>query len=187
MKKFSASLRLRGEDGFALEIATTILLVLSLRAYTPADFDALWQLDQRCFEPGIAYSQKELRHYVRDRTAVTLIAEQEGKLVGFAVGHSDPRGFGHVVTIDVEQAARRSGVGSQLMSALEEKFLAAGCGAVVLETAVDNAAAIRFYKKHGYTVLKTIPRYYMDMLDALLMGKKLKRVEPAQAVEARAK
>jgi ribosomal-protein-alanine N-acetyltransferase len=160
--------------------------VLTLRPYTPADFEALWKLDQRCFEPGIAYSQKELRFYLRDKTAVAVIAELESKLAGFAVGHIDPRGFAHVVTIDVEQAARRSGVGTGLMSALEEKFVAAGCGAVVLETAVDNAAAIRFYKKHGYTVLKTIPRYYMDVLDALLMGKKLKR-ETAGAATAEAK
>jgi ribosomal protein S18 acetylase RimI-like enzyme len=44
---------------------------------------------------------------------------------------------------------------------------------VLLETGVDNDSAIRFYKKHGYTILRTIPRYYMGQLDAFLMGKKL--------------
>jgi ribosomal protein S18 acetylase RimI-like enzyme len=38
---------------------------------------------------------------------------------------------------------------------------------------VDNESAIRFYKKHEYGILRTIPRYYMGQLDAFLMGKKL--------------
>ena len=48
-----------------------------------------------------------------------------------------------------------------------------GCKAVLLETAVDNAAALGFYKRHGYAVLETIPRYYLDSVDALVMGKHL--------------
>jgi ribosomal protein S18 acetylase RimI-like enzyme len=38
---------------------------------------------------------------------------------------------------------------------------------------VDNERALRFYKKHGYSVLKALPRYYRDEIDGLLMGKKL--------------
>jgi len=38
---------------------------------------------------------------------------------------------------------------------------------------VDNDLALNFYKKHGYTVLKVLPRYYLDSIDGLLMGKRL--------------
>ena len=44
---------------------------------------------------------------------------------------------------------------------------------VSLEVAVDNAKAMKFYKKHGYSVLKVLPRYYLNSIDGLLMGKKL--------------
>jgi ribosomal-protein-alanine N-acetyltransferase len=81
------------------------------------------------------------------------------------------------VTIDVVSEARRGGVGSLLMEEAEARLRALGCNSIYLETAVDNAAALRFYKRLGYSVLKTIPRYYLGSLDALLMGKPL---EPAK-------
>ena len=42
-----------------------------------------------------------------------------------------------------------------------------------LEVAVDNESALKFYKKHGYSVLNVLPQYYLDSIDGLLMGKKL--------------
>jgi ribosomal protein S18 acetylase RimI-like enzyme len=59
------------------------------------------------------------------------------------------------------------------MEECEARLRTAECKAVYLETAVDNDTAVRFYKRLRYSVLKTIPRYYLDSIDALLMGKKL--------------
>jgi ribosomal protein S18 acetylase RimI-like enzyme len=42
-----------------------------------------------------------------------------------------------------------------------------------LETAVDNVAALLFYKRRGYNVLETFPRYYSNAMDALLLEKDL--------------
>ncbi len=157
-----------------------------IREFRRSDFDELWRLDQECFDPGISYTRMELDHYVRRRRAFTLIAEtghnetpsKRGakaapQIVGFIVVEQDSRGVAHVITIDVRAAARRTGVGSRLMNAAEEKLKAAGCHAIFLETAVDNVSALSFYKRHGYSVLKTIPRYYQNRLDALLLGKRL--------------
>jgi ribosomal protein S18 acetylase RimI-like enzyme len=60
------------------------------------------------------------------------------------------------------------------MKGLEEKFVSAGCTSVFLEVAVDNGSALAFYKRHGYSVLKTLRRYYPGNLDGLLMGKAIK-------------
>ena len=148
-----------------------------LREYRQSDFDELWQLDQQCFPPGIAYSRFELMHYIGQQNSFTLIAEDEERAIrGFAVGERRPvrsRPAGHVITIDVREQSRRSGVGSLLMDALEARLHQAGCHVVYLETAVNNSSAISFYKRRGYTVLSTIPRYYEGKLDALVMGKKL--------------
>jgi len=38
---------------------------------------------------------------------------------------------------------------------------------------VDNRAALAFYKTHEYNVVKTIPRYYSDGVDALVLKKDL--------------
>lgn len=152
---------------------------VELREYRPTDFQRLWELDQRCFTTEIAYSRRELAHYLRSKKAVCLIAWDGDQLLGFVVGHSDPRGFGHVVTLDVDPDARHLGIGSTLMLALEERFKDPGCKSIFLEVAVNNRVALSFYKKHGYSVLKTLPRYYPGDLDGLLMGKRIER--PAQA------
>ena len=144
-----------------------------LRRCNKEDFEQLWALDQRCFSPEIAYSRQELDYYLRHKSAICLVASEGQRLHGFILGHPEARGFGHIITLDVDAAARRSGLGSQLMKALEAKFASAGCKSVFLEVAVNNSAALAFYKKHGYTALKTLRQYYPGNLDGLLMGKSI--------------
>jgi len=160
----------------------TILGDFSIRDFQPQDFETLWRMDQQCFPPGIAYSKQELKAYIRERGAFTLIAESGAKIAedgaknagtvaGFIVAYNGPTG--HVITIDVIAAARRAGVGSLLLKAAEDRLRAGGSRSVGLETAVDNLAALAFYKRHGYNVVRTWPRYYSNGVDALVMRKEL--------------
>ena len=144
-----------------------------IRDFKPEDFDTLWRLDQECFPAGIAYSKQELKSYIRHQGSFTLVAADgtDGRVSGFIVAHSGPTG--HVITIDVISTARRAGVGSLLLQAAEDRLRVEGARAVGLETAVDNLAALAFYKRHGYSVIRTWPRYYPDGVDALVMKKKL--------------
>lgn len=111
--------------------------------------------------------------YIRRKGATTLLAvnEADGAVAGFILTHGGISG--HVITIDVVARARRSGVGSLLLRAAEERLRTAGSRAVRLETAVDNVAALAFYKRHGYSVVRTWPRYYSNGLDALVLKKDL--------------
>jgi [ribosomal protein S18]-alanine N-acetyltransferase len=144
-----------------------------IRDFEPEDFETLWRMDQACFPAGIAYSKQELKAYIRHRGAFTLVSVDDGggKAQGFIVAHRGPTG--HIVTIDVDPATRRSGVGSALLESAEERLRAAGSHAVGLETAVDNVSALAFYKRHGYNVLRTWPRYYSNGVDALVLKKDL--------------
>jgi ribosomal-protein-alanine N-acetyltransferase len=146
-----------------------------IREYKIEDFDALWRLDQDCFAPGIAYSKPELKSYVRHKGAFTLVAvgAEADALAGFIVVHGGV--IGHVITIDVRAEARRGGVGSLLLRAGEERLRTAGSSSVGLETAVDNLAALAFYKRHGYSVIRTWPGYYSNGVDALVLEKELKK------------
>jgi [ribosomal protein S18]-alanine N-acetyltransferase len=161
----------------------------TLRDAKPKDFDALWRIDQQCFAPGIAYSRQELTIYMRRRGAFTLIASQTANgineekheekkdghnhdaIAGFLVAHSGA--IGHIITIDVVESFRRSGVGSLMLRAAEERLRENGSRAVGLETAVDNLSALAFYKRLGYHVVKTWPRYYATGVDALVLKKEL--------------
>jgi [ribosomal protein S18]-alanine N-acetyltransferase len=167
-----------------------------IRDFQPSDFDTLWRIDQACFPPGISYSRTELKVYMRRRGSFTLVAidaapsatattvPESGKpekhsppiasanLAGFLVAEAE-RHSGHIITIDVIAAARRSGVGSLLLRAAEDRLRFAGSRSVELETAVDNVSALSFYKRHAYSVIKTFPRYYSNGVDALVLQKDL--------------
>jgi ribosomal-protein-alanine N-acetyltransferase len=152
--------------------ATMAHVAIELRDYRPDDFESLWRMDQQCFPPGISYSQQELRGFIQHRGSFTLIATNEKEeLQGFIVAHCGVSG--HIVTIDVGPGARRSGVGSLLLRRAEERMRGAKCRFVDLETAVDNRGALAFYKRHGYDVIYTWPRYYSNGVDALVLKKNL--------------
>lgn len=150
-----------------------VAVAFVIRDFQPEDFETLWRMDQDCFPPGISYSKQELKAYIRRRGSFTLVARaaDEDKPLGFIVAHDGSTG--HVITIDVDTTARRAGVGSLLLRAAEDRLRAAGCRAVGLETAVDNLSALSFYKRHGYNVIRTWPRYYSNGVDALMMKKDL--------------
>ena len=93
-------------------------------------------------------------------------------IAGFIVAEA-ARASGHIITIDVIADARRSGVGSLLLRAAEDRLRATPCRSVELETAVDNISALSFYKHHGYSVIKTFPRYYANGVDALVLQKEI--------------
>ena len=96
----------------------------------------------------------------------------DSSAVGFIVAEAGSRG---PVTSSPSMfcPAPRSGIGSQLLHAAEERLRAAGCHSVILETAVDNPAAVSFYKRHHYSVIKTLPRYYSNGVDAFVLKKDL--------------
>jgi ribosomal protein S18 acetylase RimI-like enzyme len=51
----------------------------------------------------------------------------------------------------VLEQARGQGVGSALLEKVIERAIAMGCAEVSLSTMTDNAAAIAFYRQHGFT------------------------------------
>ncbi|HXY08316.1 MAG TPA: N-acetyltransferase [Terriglobales bacterium] len=165
-----------------------------LRDFRQEDFEALWQIDQQCFVAGMAYSRAELAAYIRRETSFTVVAQpvpaeratprepQAGSspIVGFIIAEVNRRGIGHIISIDVLPACRRSGLGSQLLREAEHRLERVRCRAVMLETAVDNSTALAFYKRHQYGVVKVIPRYYLNGVDALILEKRLDPEEDAR-------
>ena len=176
--------------GFSQTVRYNDAVDFILRDFRPEDFEVLWRIDQKCFAPGIAYSRRELAAYVRRRGSFTVVAKRVvpnampagprqpatddfAGILGFIVAEVSRRSVGHIISIDVLAESRRLGIGSSLLRAAEERLRTALCDAVVLETAVDNASALAFYKRHRYSVVKIVPRYYSNGVDAFLMDKSL--------------
>ena len=117
--------------------------------------------------------------YIKRLQSFTLVGERRGEhdqaaaIGGFIVAEVGRNKIGHIITIDVIETARATGLGSRLLAAAEERLRERACRMVYLEVAVDNQAALGFYKKHKYFVLKTIPRYYCNGVDAFVLKKDL--------------
>lgn len=129
-----------------------------------------------------------MRYFLGMRSAITLVGMDGDNVQGFVIAdHFRPRRgarfMGRIITIDVAPKAQKTGLGTLLLMGAEDALIKVGCSHVSLEVAVDNSAALRFYKKMGYTVVRVLPRYYLGSVDGLLMGKKL-GVDAAQTKAA---
>jgi len=145
-------------------------MAITLRSYEAHDFPALFRLDHACFSPGISYSKTALRYFLALPSADCVVAEVERRVVGFTLSEEHPP-LAHIITLDVEEKHRRQRIGSALLREMEKKFVFRGVRSVLLETAIDNEAAIAFWKMHGYREEAVLKRYYSGRLDAYEMRK----------------
>lgn len=152
---------------------------LALRDYQQEDFEKLYEIDQACYEPAVAYSRRELRNYLRFPGAECVVAVAENNMVGFCLTAREGA-RGHIVTIDVLEAFRRTGVGAALLEEVEHGLVRNGVREVGLETATDNDTAIAFWKKHGYRTLGVWKGYYPGGRDAYAMSKALASAKQAK-------
>ena len=140
------------------------------RSYTPEDFDALYEIDQACYEPAIAYSKREFRNYLRFPGAECIIAEESGTPAGFCLtAHQQARGY--IITIDVLDKFRRRGVGTALLAEAERRLAEHGVKEIGLETATDDDSAVAFWQHHGYRTRGVWKGYYPGGRDAFSMTK----------------
>lgn len=147
-----------------------------LRDYSPADFQALYEIDQACYPRGIAYSRPMLRWYLRERGSFCLIAQPDAApdsaILGFIIAQCNGA-TGYIITIDVVEGERRAGVGTALLREAERRLASMGVRRIELQTATDNAAGVAFWQRHGYRSSGISPGYYLGRIDAYLMNKRL--------------
>jgi ribosomal-protein-alanine N-acetyltransferase len=147
---------------------------MNLRDFRMGDFEAVYRLDQACFEPGIAYARSELRRFLSLSTAQAIVVEVGDRIVGFAVGYLSVHQLGHVVTLDVAEENRGAGIGSALLTELLRRFESAFVTEVKLEVDMENEPAIAFYERFGFGRKRRLPDYYGPNRPAWEMRLKLK-------------
>ena len=150
---------------------------VTLREYRVGDVEAMYALDVVCFEPPFRFTKWAMRRFAEAKGAVTVVAEAEGDLVGFAIVQMEGGGKagsrGYVVTLDVAPAWRRQGLARRLMEAAEAKAAAAGAARMALHVFVGNVGAVRFYEGMGYRRAATAEGFYGQGLDAAVYLKPL--------------
>jgi ribosomal protein S18 acetylase RimI-like enzyme len=106
-----------------------------------------------------------------------LVAEEGDEVVGYACYGSTPmtEGCFDLYWLVVSRTARRSGVGRELMTAVEELMRGMGARLVRVETAgLDSYAAARaFYRRVGYAEAARIRDFYWRGNDLYIFTKYL--------------
>lgn len=101
-----------------------------------------------------------------------LVAEQGSLIAGYIVADSVPNhgsALGHIKDFAVHPDFRGQGVGTRLLQRTLSDLGMRGVYSVKLEVRESNDTAIRLYQQHGFTHRRTVPRYYENGEDALIM------------------
>jgi ribosomal protein S18 acetylase RimI-like enzyme len=142
----------------------------------PEDFPQLYGLEEQCFQPPHRFSRRYLRSLVCRDHAATWMAEENGRMIGFAIVVWKERKAGitaYIQTIEVDPNARRGGVGRELLRRLEASASAAGAALIWLHVEAANAAAIHLYEAHGYHCQSRCENYYPEGRAAFIYVKTL--------------
>lgn len=84
-----------------------------------------------------------------------LVAEVEGRVVGFAMGTVIEKArtawnYGHLLWLGVDPDYARLGIASNLFSRFRDLMEGAGARIMMVDTQADNEPAIRFFQRQGF-------------------------------------
>ncbi|WFC99681.1 N-terminal methionine N(alpha)-acetyltransferase NatC [Malassezia yamatoensis] len=69
---------------------------------------------------------------------------------------------GYIAMLSVDPRRRGCGIGAQLIQRAVDEMIHLGAAEIVLETEVDNIAALRLYERLGFLREKRLFRFYMN-------------------------
>jgi ribosomal-protein-alanine N-acetyltransferase len=154
----------------------------SLRQFNPADLESVMNINRVCLPEN--YAPYFFIDTFNSLPQTFVVAESQNRVViGYIMcrlehGFSDFRKLrfakkGHVISVAVIPDFRNAGVGHSLVTQAISALLSMHADECYLEVRTTNTPAINLYKKMGFEIVRTIPRYYYDGSDAYVMTKAL--------------
>jgi ribosomal-protein-alanine N-acetyltransferase len=150
--------------------------VMHYRHYKPEDFEALYAIEEVCFQQPFRFGRRYMQRLVSAANATTWIAEDFEKMAGFAIAEWKPSlggVSGYIQTIEVAPEFRGQGVGRALLERIEESAGVAGASMLWLHVDKTNATAIGLYESHRFMPVGEEANYYAPGRGALLYRKAL--------------
>jgi len=139
-----------------------------IRPAARADLLEVFRIEQASFPQPWPYSAFE---GFLDAPGFLVAVGGDG-VVGYVVADTVPnhgRPIGHVKDIAVRPDRRGDGIGASLLGRALSVLAGEGTSRVKLEVRAGNDVAVRLYRGFGFTHHHTVPRYYDDGEDALVM------------------
>ena len=135
------------------------------------DLTAIHRIEKAAFPQPWPYSAFE-RYLDEPGFLVAECDDADPPLVGYVVADTVPNHgspLGHVKDIAVDPDHRGEGVGSTLLERALDLLDGEGAGSTKLEVRSTNDRALSLYREFGFEHRRTIPNYYGNGEDALVM------------------
>jgi ribosomal-protein-alanine N-acetyltransferase len=147
----------------------------SIRQAERADLLAVHRIEQEAFPQPWPFDAFE-QSLDRPGFLVAIRNPPDPDVVGYVVADSVPnhgRPLGHVKDIAVHADHRGQGIGTALLRRALGVLRTEGAASVKLEVRESNDDARSLYREQGFEHRRTVPRYYNDGENALVMVRSL--------------
>jgi ribosomal protein S18 acetylase RimI-like enzyme len=135
--------------------------MIKIREMTIDDLAEVFHLGEELFSarhsPNTyrSWDEYEVADLFYSDTEFCLVAECEGRVIGFALGTTVSKArsawkYGYLLWLGVAPAHQRSGIAERLFQRFKTLMLQEGVRILVVDTEADNQAAIRFFKEEGF-------------------------------------
>lgn len=134
---------------------------LRIRELQIDDLHSVYALGERLFSADTlpilyrTWDERDVVDLFSSDGDTCLVAEIEGRIVGFVLGSiiEKRKGawtYGWVEWIGVDPAVGRKGLGRRLFRSLQDRFIERGVRMIIIDTESDNEAAIAFFERLGF-------------------------------------
>jgi ribosomal protein S18 acetylase RimI-like enzyme len=143
------------------------MAVPQIRPYLESDETAVAALWREVFpdSPPWNHPETDIKRKLAVQRELFVVALVDSQVVGTAMGGFDGhRGWVHYVAVSPQH--RKQGIGSALMSQVEESLVRLGCSKLNLQVRTSDREVVAFYSKLGY-----------ETEERISMSKRLDRAE----------
>ena len=121
------------------------VFALGERVFTPDDSSTLYR----------TWDEYQVVDMFSSDGETCLVAELDGKIVGFALGTMISKRksswvYGYLTWLAVAPEVAGRGVGRELVESLNELFIELGARMVLVDTSADKVDALRFFQRMGF-------------------------------------
>jgi [ribosomal protein S18]-alanine N-acetyltransferase len=150
-------------------------LRVNIRWMVRRDLPQVQQIEREGFE--FPWSEEDFVRCLRQRNCIGMVADAEDRTVGFMIYELQKTKL-HVLNFAVGNAARRRGVGQQMIARLTGKLSQERRNRIVLEVRETNLAAQVFFRSQGFRAVTVLRDFYEDTTeDAYRMQYRYRTIE----------
>jgi len=148
---------------------------LQIRWLIRRDMVEVLKIESASFE--YTWSEEDFLRCLRQRNCIGMVAEQDHEIVGFMIYELHKSKL-RILNFAVASAARRRGVGRQMICRLIDKLSQQRRKEIVLDIRETNLPAQMFFRSEGFRAVQILRDYYDDTdEDAYVMRYQLAGVD----------